>query len=213
MEEKNDFLKEDLLLIFTRNPELGKVKKRLASGIGDKAALKIYEHLLAHTAAITGDLPVEKWVFYSEAIPEEDIWNKQKFRKKLQQGIDLGERMEDAFRRGFDSGYKNIISIGSDLYDLTEEDLKMAFLELQHSGAVIGPATDGGYYLLGLKSLPPQVFRNKSWGDNTVLEATIKDLRDYDLTQLEVRNDIDRFEDLKSHPDLITLITSKDEDQ
>ncbi|WP_037373512.1 TIGR04282 family arsenosugar biosynthesis glycosyltransferase [Salinimicrobium xinjiangense] len=196
----------ELLLIFTRNPEVGKVKKRLATDIGDQAALKIYNHLLQHTVNITKNLQVEKWVCYSEEIPGEDIWDKNVFRKKLQQGEDLGERMENAFSSGFEAGFSSIIIIGSDLYDLSEEDLKIAFLTLQHSEAVIGPATDGGYYLLGLKSLPSQVFRNKNWGSNTVLENTLKDLNNLKLKQLEARNDIDRFEDLKQHPDLLKMI-------
>lgn len=206
MKKKDATTGEELLLIFTRNPELGKVKKRLAAGIGDEATLKIYKHLLQHTVEITRNLQVEKWVCYSEEIPEEDIWEKENFSKKLQQGKDLGERMENAFRSGFKAGYSRIIIIGSDLYDLSEEDLKMAFLRLQQSEAVIGPATDGGYYLLGTKSLTSQVFKNKIWGGDTVLEATLEDLKNYQLTKLEARNDIDRLEDLKQHPDLLKLI-------
>ena len=204
---------KELLLIFTRNPELGKVKNRLAEKIGDKAALKIYNHLLQHTVAITKNLQVVKWVFYSEEIPQEDIWDKNTFSKKLQQGQDLGERMENAFRSGFEAGFSNIIIIGSDLYDLSEEDLKKAFLTLQYSEAVIGPATDGGYYLLGLKFLTSKVFKNKAWGSNTVLQATLQDLKNHQIIQLEPRNDIDRFEDLEQHPELLCLISAKNEEQ
>lgn len=209
MKESKSSTGGELLLIFTRNPELGKVKKRLASKIGNEAALKIYNHLLQHTLEITRNLPAEKWVCYSEEIPQEDIWNKEDFRKKLQQGEDLGERMENAFRSGFASGFSNIIIIGSDLYDFTEADLKKAFTTLQSSEAVIGPATDGGYYLLGLKSLTSQVFKNKTWGSNLVLDATLADLEKYKLTKLEARNDIDRLEDLDNHPDLLNLISKR----
>ena len=201
----------ELLLIFTRNPELGKVKKRLAAGIGDMAALKIYKHLLQHTVEITKNLQVEKWVYYSDEIPEKDIWEKKSFSKKLQQGKDLGERMENAFRSGFDAGFSSIIIIGSDLYDLSEEDLKKAFLALKNSEAVIGPATDGGYYLLGMKSLTSQVFKNKTWGGNLVLEATLKDLKGYKITQLEARNDIDRLEDMRPHRELMRIIEKTEE--
>lgn len=197
---------KELLLIFTRNPELGKVKKRLAAGIGEEAALKIYENLLQHTFEITQNLQVEKWVFYSEEIPQHDLWENGNFSKKLQQGKDLGERMENAFRSGFAAGFSKIIIIGSDLYDLSEEDLKMAFLELHSSEAVIGPATDGGYYLLGLKSLISPVFKNKIWGSNTIFDTTLADLKNYKLTQLEARNDIDRLEDLEKFPHLLKMI-------
>lgn len=202
---------KDLLLIFTRNPQLGKVKKRLAAGIGDEAALKIYNHLLQHTFEISRNLQVEKWVFYSEQIPQQDIFMEGNFRKKLQRGKDLGERMQDAFNRGFEADFKNIIIIGSDIYDLTEEDLKKAFLALQSTDAVIGPAMDGGYYLLGLKALLPGIFQDKIWGSNTVLKSTLTDLEDLKLQQLETRNDIDSIEDLRQHPDLVQLIFTKDE--
>ena len=210
---KKDILNKDLLLIFARNPQAGKVKKRLAASIGEEAALKIYNHLLQHTVKITGNLQMEKWIFYSEEIPQEDIWDKNIFNKKLQQGQDLGERMENAFRSGFEAGFSNIIIIGSDLYDLSEEDLKMAFLTLQYSEAVIGPATDGGYYLLGLKFLTSKVFKNKAWGSNSVLQATLLDLKNHQIIQLEPRNDIDRLEDLEQHPELLCLISAKNEEQ
>ena len=207
---KKDIFDRELLLIFTRNPELGKVKKRLAASIGDESALRLYRHLLQHTAEVTKDLPVVKWVYYSEEIPEEDIWD-QSFSKKLQQGKDLGERMENAFRSGFKAGYKKIVIIGSDLYDLSKEDLKKAFLALDKSEAVIGPADDGGYYLLGLKFLPAEVFKNKNWGENTVFKATLKDLDNYSVDLLEIRNDIDRLEDLQQFPDLMKFINVKNE--
>lgn len=206
---KKSHTEKELLLIFTRNPEIGKVKKRLAASIGEVAALKIYNHLLRHTAEITRNIPMEKWVYYSEEIPEKDIWEHEVFSKKLQQGKDLGERMDNAFRSGFQAGYSRIIIIGSDLFDLSEEDLKKAFLELQDSDVVIGPATDGGYYLLGLKSPASEVFRNKEWGGDKVLEATLEDLRNFKVKLMEPRNDIDRFEDLEQHPELLQLINTK----
>ena len=90
MEKIRSSTNGELLLIFTRNPELGKVKKRLAAGIGDTAALKVYKYLLQHTVEITRNLQVEKWVYYSEEIPEEDMWDNEIFSKKIQQGEDLG---------------------------------------------------------------------------------------------------------------------------
>ena len=149
---------EALLIIFTRNPEPGKVKTRLAKDVGDITAFKIYNFLLEHTVSVTRNLAVSKEVYYSGAIPQNDIWEKEIFTKKLQQGEGLGKRMKDAFEEGFKNGYKNIIIIGSDLYDLQREDLEKAFQLLQDKDAVIGPATDGGYYLLGMNQLFPAVF-------------------------------------------------------
>lgn len=202
---------KDLLLIFTRNPEFGKVKKRLAAGIGDEAALKIYNHLLQHTCEISKNLQVEKWVFYSEEIPQQDIFIEGNFRKKLQQGRDLGERMKDAFNRGFEADFSNIIIIGSDIYDLTEEDLKMAFLALDDNDYVMGPAQDGGYYLLGMRKETPRLFSNKEWSTANVFKQTLEDLKQEKLKLLPVRNDIDTFEDMKPHADLMKVIDKKEE--
>lgn len=192
---------ENLLLIFTRNPESGKVKSRLAKDVGEKSALSIYEFLLEHTALVTKNLAVTKEVYYSEEIWERDVWDNQLYSKKLQQGEDLGDRMLQAFEDGFKNGYKNIIIIGSDLYELETKDLETAFHLLQQKEAVIGPATDGGYYLLGMNKLYPEVFKQKAWGTSSVLKATLEDLKETDLGILEARNDVDHFSDIKDHPD------------
>ena len=91
------------LIIFTRNPELGKVKTRLAKSIGDESALNIYKFLLKHTVKITEDLNVDKYIFYSETIHRDDIWDVNIFRKKLQSGNDLGKD-EQCFFRNFRDG-------------------------------------------------------------------------------------------------------------
>ncbi len=191
MSEKN------LLMIFTRNPELGKCKTRLASTIGDQAALEIYIFLLEHTIAITKDLDVFKEVHYSVKIREHDLWDSKIYDKKQQSGGDLGQRMEHAFAKGFANGYQNIIIIGSDMYELNKQDLERAFKTLQSHDYVIGPAEDGGYYLFGMKSLNSQVFKNKIWGTATVLEDTLNDLRNNNIKLLEERNDVDYYEDIK----------------
>ena len=198
--------KKDLLLIFTRNPQLGKVKKRLAADIGDASALKLYKFLLKHTFEVVKELPVEKCMYYSESIPPEDLWDKEDFQKKLQQGRGLGERMENAFFEAFSEGYEKVVIIGSDLFDLQEEDLKKAFLAMDTTNYVLGPASDGGYYLFGMKSLNSQVFRNKSWGTGSVLQDTLEDLKNEKLTMLEVRNDIDYLSDLEAYPELQQII-------
>lgn len=200
---------KNLLIIFTRNPEPGKVKKRLAVKIGEKAALDIYSFLLQHTCKVTKDLPCDKVVYYSDFIQKKDIWKNNIFRKKKQQGKDLGERMKNAFKEGFKEDYSHIVIIGSDLYDLQEEDLKSAFFGLSQHDYVIGPASDGGYYLLGMNSLNPDLFRNKKWGTDAVLQETLQEIKNEELTLLDERNDIDTYEDLKKHPELQHIIKSK----
>ncbi|MGB5387574.1 MAG: TIGR04282 family arsenosugar biosynthesis glycosyltransferase [Eudoraea sp.] len=193
LEEKKD----RLLLIFTRNPKLGKCKTRLAATLGDQAALDIYMILLRHTAEITKNLNCSKEVYYSEEIPENDLWDKDNYAKQLQEGNDLGERMYNAFKSGFQKGYKKIIIIGSDIYDLNSETIEAGFNGLENSDFAIGPAADGGYYLIGMKTLNHEIFLNKNWGTETVLEDTLSNLTHKEVQLLQIKNDIDVYEDLK----------------
>ncbi|WP_139956768.1 TIGR04282 family arsenosugar biosynthesis glycosyltransferase [Flavicella sediminum] len=198
---------KNLLILFTRNPELGKVKSRLAKDIGEEKALKIYIELLLHTKKISENIPVSKWVFYSEEIPKNDIWTAANFQKKIQQGTDLGFRMKAAFQEGFANGFEKIIVIGSDIYDLQQQHIEQAFEKLNDYTSVLGPSEDGGYYLLGLKSMIPEVFENKNWGTETVLSATSKDLKNNgSLYYLEELNDIDVISDIKSDSWLNNLL-------
>ena len=186
-----------LLLIFTRNPELGKCKTRLAAFTGDKVALEIYKFLLMHTKNFTEEVVSVKRVYYSEAIWESDIWNSNSFEKKLQEGEDLGQRMDRAYRDGFADGFEKILIIGSDMFDLNAEDIENAFRQLDGHDYVIGPAEDGGYYLLGAKTYNPKLFQNKNWGTETVLRDTLHDLDDENFKILDTRNDVDTYEDIE----------------
>ena len=187
----------DLLLIFTRNPEPGKCKTRLAAKVGDKVALDVYNFLLRHTVSITKNLAVDKQVYYSEEIWEEDIWGNDIYEKRLQKGEDLGERMMNAFENGFENGYQRIIIIGSDMYDLSQNDLEKAFFELKENDFVVGPAEDGGYYLLGMTKQKTILFKNKDWGKASVFESTLHDLEDENFVLLPMRNDVDHLEDIQ----------------
>ena len=187
----------DLLLIFTRNPELGKCKTRLAAKVGDTAALDIYKFLLQHTVNITQHLKVDKTVYYSREVWENDIWANDTYQKKLQNGTDLGQRLINAFDDGFKKGYEKIIVIGSDMFDLSQSDLENAFSKLDENDFVVGPAEDGGYYLLGMTKPNTSVFMYKDWGTETVLETTLNDLKDENYVLLPSKNDIDHYEDIK----------------
>jgi glycosyltransferase A (GT-A) superfamily protein (DUF2064 family) len=94
------------------------------------------------------------------------------------------------------------VIIGSDLYDLNEKYIEEAYQKLDTHDAVIGPALDGGYYMFGMKSVLPNVFQNKEWGTETVFEATIKDLKNYNIHLTKPLNDIDTFEDIKPYKEL-----------
>lgn len=193
-------MSKNLLLIFTRNPQLGKCKTRLAKDIGAPKALDVYNFLIEHTQHITKSVNAARWVLYSEYIPNEDGWNSDSFTKKLQVGNDLGHRMENAFKSGFNAGYKRIIIIGSDMFDLSTLELNAAFELLSSNDAVIGPALDGGYYLLGIKHMVNGVFAQKQWGTSSVYQNTLEDLKDLKLAILPQKNDIDVLDDIKDIP-------------
>lgn len=193
----HNVIAKNLLMIFTRNPELGKCKTRLAATIGNQNALDIYTFLLNHTAALTKDVNAAKQVWYSDEIWENDIWDRVTFDKKLQQGGDLGIRMAHAFQEGFAAGFERIIVIGSDMYDLTTTDIDQAFAFLESKDVVIGPAEDGGYYLLGMTAFNGALFQNKSWGTETVLRDTLDDLNQKNIHLMATRNDVDIYEDIK----------------
>ena len=191
---------KNLLLVFTRNPELGKVKTRLAKTVGNATALKIYIFLLERTRDIAVKVSADKAVYYSVKVRENDIWDASIFQKHQQVGEDLGIRMLHAFKNGFKAGYEKVMIIGSDLYDLTAETIENAFIALENNEVVIGPAEDGGYYLLGMNSLEEKVFKNKDWGTETVRKDTLEDLKDKKVFLLGELNDVDVFEDIEHHP-------------
>ena len=197
---------KNLVITFTRNPELGKVKTRLAKTIGNISALAIYKKLLEHTESVLQQIDCDKAVYYSVKIRENDLWNPDIYQKHQQFGDHLGTRMSNAFKTSFDTGYTKIVIVGSDLYDLKPEHINQAFDALDNNDAVIGPAIDGGYYLLGMKQLHPAVFENKSWGTETVFEDTMKDLVKENVFLLEPLNDVDTYEDMSNNQTLKALI-------
>jgi rSAM/selenodomain-associated transferase 1 len=188
------------LIIFTRNPILGKVKTRLAKSVGNEIALEIYQFLLNKTKEVTLNIPADKVVFYSEEITNKDIWDATIYKKELQKGRDLGAKMSNAFKTCFKDGYEKVVLIGSDLFDLEEFHIREAFEKLEKNDAVIGPALDGGYYLLGLKKMHPTIFMNKNWGTATVRKNTMKNLEKVNVHLLPILNDVDVIEDIKHHP-------------
>ncbi len=196
-------MQTSLLMVFVRNPKLGTVKTRLAITVGDKMALEIYMELMRHTAEVTQKLSADRKVFYSEKIEQNDIWTEMSFSKALQTKGTLGQRMENAFSSAFEQGYKKVLIVGSDLYSLKASHIEKALEHLDKKEVVIGPAQDGGYYLLGLNKKLPALFYNKNWGTSSVLKETLKDLRTKSVALMEPLSDIDDFEDLKQETELL----------
>ncbi|MCB9185197.1 MAG: TIGR04282 family arsenosugar biosynthesis glycosyltransferase [Flavobacteriales bacterium] len=185
------------LIIFIKNPVLGKVKTRLAAGIGEQRALEIYMQLLEITRSVALKINCTRNVFYSDEIVSDD-WEDDKFNKFVQEGDDLGERMKNAFEQVFALGAKNAVIIGSDCPELTSNIIAEAFELLDNRDVTIGPANDGGYYLLGMKKLHPFLFEEKEWSTDSVFEDTVIDLSENQLSYgcLEKLSDLDTVSDL-----------------
>ncbi len=187
-----------LLIVFIKNEMLGFVKTRLAADIGNENALKVYQLLLQHTLMVTSPLQVDKAVFYSNYIPLSDKWQENHFIRRLQRGNDLGERMQNAFEEMFEKGYESIVIIGSDCKDLNTGHLLQSFSLLKKKEVVIGPANDGGYYLLGMKNLHAGIFMNKNWSNAALLNQTIETIEALKLSfaLLPALSDVDEVKDL-----------------
>ena len=190
------------LILFIKNPIPGKTKTRLAADVGDELALKMYHRLTNWTREQAAGLQgVHRYLWYSNAITENDGWPTEEFDKCLQQGDGLGERMELAFAEAFAKGHERVIIIGSDCPGITTEYLEEAFLALDEHDVVIGPALDGGYTLLGMRQLHPSLFRDIAWSTDTVLPDTISRASEAGLTvqQLAPLSDVDYLEDWLSY--------------
>ena len=190
----------NLLLIFVKNPQLGKVKTRLAATVGEQEALRIYLKLLDRTQQVTLPLPFDKTVCYTPEVIIDDFWDSEHYRKTRQSDGDLGERMQHAFAMGFAQGYQRIGIIGSDCYELSTPLIEQAFAQLTTHDAVIGPSTDGGYYLLGMNRLYPALFKDKAWSTASVKENTTRDFNQLGLRwfELPTLTDVDEADDLRT---------------
>lgn len=184
-----------LVIVFVKNIKLGTVKTRLAKTIGDFGAFEVYSELVKITEKATEELDIDKRIYFSNAVVDTK-W-KNDF-KTVQKGIDLGERMLNAFNEGFAAGYKKIVLIGSDLPDINSSHIINGIKALDNSDVVFGPAEDGGYYLVGLSQPNTSIFVNKPWSQPTLLKETLQQLQKNNVTvsTLDTLNDIDTYEDL-----------------
>jgi uncharacterized protein len=195
---------QERLIIFTRYPEPGQTKTRLIPSLGEEGAARLQqqmtEHLVARARWLALDRPVEIEVRFAggDAVI---------FKKWLGQGIlyreqpegDLGRKMAESFRQAFRQGAHRVVLAGSDCPGITPSALAMAFDVLREKDAVFGPASDGGYYLVGLRHDTPAIFQDIEWGSDKVLEDTFKRIEQEGLSYrlMEQKQDIDRQEDLE----------------
>lgn len=185
------------LIIFLKHPQLGKCKTRLAKTIGQVKALKIYQILLNHTHQVTKNLYVQKYLYFNNRSNTPINWD-DSYTIAYQNQENLGGKMQEAFAQVFDKQHYPVIIIGTDCLEITTQILNDAYRQLNHYDVVIGPAKDGGYYLLGLNNPTPQLFENIEWSTNTVLSDTIKATQNLGLSYcfMPVLADIDIEEDL-----------------
>jgi len=187
------------LIIFIKNPALGKVKTRLAKTVGALNALKIYQFMLDHTMEITFNLDsVDKFLFYNEFIPTKDEWPPNIYQKDIQKGKGLGEKMKNSFQKVFNENYKKVALVMPDCPKMSDTLIEKAFKSLDDHDFVLGPTNDGGYYLIGMKELVSDIFENKSYSTEKVLEQTIDEIKKLGKTwfKLPVLTDVDMEEDL-----------------
>lgn len=193
------------IAIFLRYPEAGKVKTRLASGIGNAEALRIYCKLLRRTLGVASDFkasradvaiilfftPAEKRAQVAELLP--GPW-----QFAAQQGTHLGERMHRAIEQTLAAGYQHVSLVGSDAADLQTTDFADAFQSLREGCAFLGPAADGGFYLMGLNRPCPSAFASDQWGGPEVFQRTRSLLQSagFNMRVGQQRKDIDRPEDV-----------------
>lgn len=186
------------LIVFVKNPEEGKVKTRLAKTVGDAEALNIYRILIAYTREQLMKVNAEKEISYSEHVIENDEWDNEVFSKTNQSGNGLGDRMRNAFQKGFQGqNFERIVLIGSDCAELTHEIIDQAFESLDNVDVVIGPALDGGYYLIGMRKYIPALFDEIDWSTSKVFDQTLTRIQDEQASYniLKQLRDVDDIED------------------
>ena len=205
------------LIIFLKYPEPKKVKTRLGNVIGFDNASRVYSSIAKHLITNLSDSADYSFtIFFSPTNKLKEIKNwlhNYGFDLVPQNGITLGDRISHAFEYSFSMGFKNTIVIGSDCIDLEMENIETAFkiLSSNNYDSILGPTTDGGYYLIGLQNINyPEIFKDIEWSTNTVFNQTIQKLESLHLNYniLEYFNDIDEISDLNSK--VIKIVNSYD---
>ncbi len=196
--------KKKALIIFAKYPREGEVKTRLAKAMGEKFAVSFYKACAENTFKECEKIipiNVSVYLFYADRKDEKLIsnWASNRFLYKEQNGETLGERMENAFSQVFHDEAGSAIIIGTDLPDISYPLIAEAFEALEKHQVVIGPSSDGGYYLLGMNELYSSLFSGIKWSTGSVLKSTIEIIKNKNLSAkiLKELTDIDEHKDLK----------------
>ena len=193
-------IEKTALIIFAREPELGKVKTRLQKDLPKDKILRLYKAFLRDVLSLAERIRCgTKNIYYTGTGSIKFLARfKNKFGYVKQSSGDLGERMHQAFCLSRKSGAERTVIIGTDCLEIVEEDIQDAFTRLSSHDVVLGPSCDGGYYLIGLKKPIKGLFINMPWGTPGVLEATLRRIKKMrkKVFLLNEKSDIDTFSDL-----------------
>jgi rSAM/selenodomain-associated transferase 1 len=192
-----------LILLFVKAPLRGQVKSRLAAVLGKDAALELYGNFVLDILASIEKSGIPCRICYYPPDSGETVknWLGGHLMYMPQEGNDIGERMERAFRQAFSEGTSRAVLIGSDIPDLPPALLQDAVGGLDQTGAVIGPSKDGGYYLIGFRkdTFFPNIFHGPEWSTDTVFADTVAifEREHQQFSLLPPWRDMDTIEDLK----------------
>ena len=177
---------------------LGKVKTRLAKGIGNEKALELYKILLKNTLNVASKGHWDVQIHLSEKAEGPWLDHLDVF---IQKGNTLGDRMSNSLKIGFET-YEKVLLVGADIPLLSEAIIVDGFQKLDKCDLVWGPAEDGGYYLVGMSRWTPQVFQLKNWSHPLVLSDSLTIAQQHRLSSdfTTNLNDLDTLEDLKKFP-------------
>jgi hypothetical protein len=194
--------RKNILIVFVKYPEPGKVKTRIARELGAQSAADMYARM-AKSVIENVSLPdtYGTVIYFDPPHRDKDVRNwlgTGNASYEPQSGGTIGERMSDAFERVFSSGAEKAVLIGTDIPEITAAAVSAAFSLLEETDVVIGPASDGGYYLLGLKSFEPSLFRDIEWGTSLVLKHTLDLINEKNLSHkpLAILKDVDTIDDV-----------------
>jgi rSAM/selenodomain-associated transferase 2/rSAM/selenodomain-associated transferase 1 len=198
-------MRKKAILIFMKYPEAGRVKTRLSKIIGSEKACNIYQKLVRRTLGMVSDFKyahteIDLFLFYSPPESETQLRKAYPGPWKFipQMSGHLGEKMDNAINHVFTKGYEHAVLIGTDIADIMTSDIVDAFQALNENRAVLGPAQDGGFYLIGSSSPIKEVFNFPDWSTPSVFERTLHCFHAsaHKVRTLCIRHDIDEKKDL-----------------
>lgn len=194
------------VVVFGREPVPGRVKSRLAADVGQDVAAAVYRELLGHTLRVAASIDAD--LMLALAAPPARGWRPERaVAVEVQIAGDLGARLANAFTRRFAEGYRRVVVVGSDCPELAPHHLEGALAGLARHPVVLGPACDGGYWLVGVRAPALDVFTDIPWSTPGVLDATRARLRALGVSWLELEclHDVDTGTDLRRVLDGETL--------